>query len=100
MHYLLRNRDSRAARQLIFIGEQNNVRELLDMPDRQAYDKLVSRYRGPDVTRHPQDYLENYRNIASLPGKNLSNMGIEIFLDDLAKPSRSIVSAAGPARTA
>jgi len=30
MHYLLRNRDSRAARQLIFIGEQNNVRELLD----------------------------------------------------------------------
>src|SRR5258706_14383731 len=58
MHYLLRNRDSRAARQLIFIGEQNNVRELLDMPDRQAYDKLFSRYHGADVTGDAQDYLE------------------------------------------
>lgn len=34
MHYLLRNRDSRAARQLIFIGEQNNVRDLLDNKDK------------------------------------------------------------------
>lgn len=91
MHYLLRNRDSRAARQLIFIGEQNNVRELLDVQDRQAYDKFYSRYHGTDVTSDTQDYLENYRNIVRLFGKTFSHMGIEILLHDLANPSRSII---------
>jgi hypothetical protein len=42
MHYLLRNQDSRAARQLIFIGEQNNVRDLLDNKDKHSYQKLFS----------------------------------------------------------
>ena len=91
MHYLLRNRDSRAARQLIFIGEQNNVRELLDVQDRQAYDKFFSRYHGADVTSDARDFLENYRNIVRLLGRTFSHMGIEILLHDLANPSRSIV---------
>ena len=30
MHYFLRNNDPTAARQLIFIGEQNNVRTQLE----------------------------------------------------------------------
>ena len=91
MHYLLRNRDSRAARQLIFIGEQNDVCELLDVQDRRAYDKFFSRYHGADVTSDMQDYLENYRNIARLFGRTFPHMGIEILLHDLANPSRSIV---------
>jgi predicted transcriptional regulator YheO len=91
MHFLLRNRDSRAARQLIFIGEQNNVRDLLDAPERQAYEKLFSKYRGADVTSDAQEYLENYRNIVRLLGKTFSHMGVEILLHDLANPSRSIV---------
>src|SRR5476651_2548348 len=37
MHYLLRNRDSRAARQLISMGEQNNVRDLLDDRDKRSF---------------------------------------------------------------
>jgi predicted transcriptional regulator YheO len=91
MHYLLRTRDSRAARQLIFIGEQNNVRELLDMPDRKTYEKLFAKYRGADVTSDAVDYLENYRNIVRLLGKTFSHMGIEILLHDLSNPSRSVV---------
>ncbi|HEX2789387.1 MAG TPA: PAS domain-containing protein [Steroidobacteraceae bacterium] len=91
MHYLLRNRDSRAARQLIFIGEQNNVRELLDSKDKQAFEKLYSKYRGAEITSDATEYMENYRNIVRLLGKTFQHMGIEILLHDLANPSRSVV---------
>src|ERR1700691_374047 len=66
MHYLLRNRDARAARQLIFIGEQNNVRELLDTKDKHSYQKLFSRYRGSETVSDAHDYMEHYRNIVRL----------------------------------
>src|SRR5580693_4549966 len=49
MHYLLRNRDPRAARQLIFIGEQNNVRDLLDNKDKRSFEKLFSKYGGAEI---------------------------------------------------
>ena len=91
MHYLLRNRDARAARQLIFIGEQNNARELLDQKDRQSYEKFFSRYRGAEINSDANEYMENYRNIVRLLGKTFPHMGIEILLHDLANPTRSVV---------
>jgi predicted transcriptional regulator YheO len=91
VHYLLRNRDARAARQLIFIGEQNNIRDVLDREEKRAYEKLFSKYRGAEITSDAQDYLENYRNIVRLLGRTFQHMGIEILLHDLANPSRSIV---------
>jgi predicted transcriptional regulator YheO len=91
MHYLLRNRDSRAARQLIFIGEQNNVRELLDDKDKRSFEKLFSKYGGAEIISDANEYLENYRNIVRLLGKTFPHMGIEILLHDLANPSRSVV---------
>ena len=46
IHYFLRNTDARAARQLIFIGEQNDVRGQLDATERAAYEKLHAKYDG------------------------------------------------------
>ncbi|MFN2507855.1 MAG: hypothetical protein ABR589_03685 [Chthoniobacterales bacterium] len=37
MHYFLRNTDPTAARQLIFIGEQNNVRNQLELAEQKVY---------------------------------------------------------------
>ena len=37
MHYFLKNNDYTAARQLIFIGEQNNVREKLEPTEQKEY---------------------------------------------------------------
>jgi predicted transcriptional regulator YheO len=91
MHYLLRNRDARAARQLIFIGEQNNVRELLDPKDKQSFEKFFARYRGAEITSDSNDYMENYRNIVRLLGRTFPHMGIEILLHDLANPTRSVI---------
>ena len=92
MHSFLRNADPRAARQLIFIGEQNEVRRLLDEKDRKAYEKLRTKYRGEDVADDTQEFLENYRNIARLFGRTFPNMGIEVLVHDLSNPSHSITT--------
>jgi len=70
MHYFLKNNDYTAARQLIFIGEQNNVRGQLE----------------PSA-----EYLENYVRIVRLIGKSFPNSGIEILLHNLADPSHSLI---------
>jgi predicted transcriptional regulator YheO len=95
VHYLLRNRDARAARQLIFLGEQHNVRDLLDPAERRTYEKLFARYRGAEITSDAHEYLENYRNIVRLLGRTFPHMGIEILLHDLSNPSRSVVCIEG-----
>ncbi len=41
MHYFLRNFDPMAARQLIFIGEQNNVRTQLEPAEQKVYARLL-----------------------------------------------------------
>src|ERR1700757_4127725 len=46
MHYFLKNEDYTAARQLIFIGEQNNVREKLEPAEQKVYAHLFDKYDG------------------------------------------------------
>src|SRR5260370_21019935 len=44
MHYFLKNEDRTAARQLIFIGEQNNVRDQLEPAEQKGYAQLFDKY--------------------------------------------------------
>ncbi len=90
MHYFLRNADNRAARQLIFIGEQNNVRQLLDQAEARLYDRLRSKYQTKNTPDDTQEYLENYRNIVRLLGRTFRHLGIEILLHDLSDPTHSV----------
>ena len=92
MHYFLRNFDPMAARQLIFIGEQNNVRAQLEPTEQQVYARLFTRYDGKKIADDTREYLENYARIVRLVGKSFPNLGIEILLHDLANPSRSLVA--------
>jgi predicted transcriptional regulator YheO len=92
VHHFLRNRDGRAARQLIFIGDQNDVRRQLEESDRIAYEKLREKYRAADVSDDTREFLENYRNIARLLGRTFPNMGIEILVHDLSNPTHSIAT--------
>ena len=45
MHYFLRNNDPTAARQLIFIGEQNNVRTQLEPTEQKVYARFFEKIR-------------------------------------------------------
>src|SRR5216110_3904765 len=84
MHYFLKNEDHTAARQLIFIGEQSNVRAQLGPPEQKVYAQLFEKYDGRKVVDDTNDYLENYVRLVRLIGKSFPSTGIEILLHNLA----------------
>src|SRR5947209_18658128 len=49
MHYFLRNNDATAARQLIFIGEQNNVRTQIEPAAQKDYARLFDKYEVKNI---------------------------------------------------
>jgi predicted transcriptional regulator YheO len=91
MHYFLKNNDYTAARQLIFIGEQNNVRAQLEPSEQKVYTRLFEKYEGKKIADDTTEYLENYIRIVRLIGKSFPNSGIEILLHNLADPSHSLI---------
>jgi hypothetical protein len=92
---LLKHPDSKAAGQMIILGEQNGVRYLLPPDALAAYEKLYGRYHGQQVMQDSSEYLENYRRIVRLFGATFRDMGIEVLLHDLVNPSRSITCIVG-----
>src|SRR5438552_12400449 len=92
VHYFLKNNDYTAARQLIFIGEQNNMREKLEPAEQKEYDRLFDKYQGSKIVDDTNEYLENYIRLVRLIGKSFPNTGIEILLHNLADPSHSLIA--------
>lgn len=95
VHVLQKRHDARAARQLIFIGEQNNVRHQLADDDLRAYEKLYKQFHGASIGDDSREFMENYRNIARLLGRTFPHMGIEVLVHDLSNPTRSICAIEG-----
>src|SRR5947207_3955928 len=87
MHYFLKNNDYAAARQLIFIGEQNNVRNQLEPAEQKVYAQLFGKYDGKKVVDDTNEYLENYVRLVRLIGKSFPNNGIEILIQNLSVPA-------------
>ena len=92
MHYLRKNEDHTAARQLIFIGEQNNVRHQLEPAEQKVYAQLFDKYDGKKIVDDTHEFLENYERIVRLVGKSFPNTGIEILLHNLADPAHSLIT--------
>jgi predicted transcriptional regulator YheO len=91
IHYFLKNNDYTAARQLIFIGEQNNVRGQLEPTEQKVYAQLFEKYDGKKIADDTNEYLENYARIVRLIGKSFPNTGMEILLHNLADPAHSLI---------
>jgi predicted transcriptional regulator YheO len=91
MHYFLKNEDRTAARQLIFIGEQNNVRDQLEPAEQKVYAQLFEKYDGKKIADDTNEYLENYVRLVRLIGKSFPNTGIELLLHNLADPAHSLI---------
>jgi len=91
MHYFLKNEDHTAARQLIFIGEQNNVRDQLEPAEQKVYAQFFDKYNGKKIADDTNEYLENYVRLVRLIGKSFPNTGIEILLHNLADPAHSLI---------
>jgi len=90
--HLLGNRNTRAARELIVIGEQNLVRDTFSSDRLQSYKQLYESYDGDGVVSDNDMFLENYKRIVNNFGRSFPNTGIEILLHNLVNPSRSLVA--------
>lgn len=90
IYYFLKHRDYLAARQLILLGEQNEVRLKLNATDLKQYLKLYDRYNGDSIFDDTAEYLENYKRIVRLIGDSFPNLGIEILLHNLSNPAKSL----------
>ncbi len=91
MHYFLKNEDNTAARQLIFIGEQNNIRDQLEPSEQKVYAQLFEKYEGKKIADDTTEFLDNYVRLVRLIGKSFPNSGVEILLHNLADPSHSLI---------
>ena len=87
---LLQKTDHQAGRQLILIGEQNNVTHLLSTPFRNRYHKLYKKYKGDQVLDDSIHYLENYKRIVQHIGDSFPDSGIEILLHNLTNPYKAL----------
>lgn len=88
--FFLRHTNFHAGQQLVLIGEQNNVRELLKTPYIERYHKLYKRYQGDKVLDDSTRFLENYKRIVRLIGDSFPDCGIEILLHNLSNPSKAL----------
>jgi predicted transcriptional regulator YheO len=88
--YFLKHRNIIAVRQLILIGQQNNVENSLSADATRRYLKLYNRYGGDKLRDDTQKYLANYQRIVRLVGDSFPDTGIEIILHDLTNPATAL----------
>ncbi len=99
VEYFVKERNARAARELIVIGEQNLIRDTFPTGRLQRYKVLYTAYNGDAVVRDNDAFLENYRRIVNHLGRSFPNTGIEILLHNLVNPSKSLVAIENAAVT-
>ena len=88
--YFLKHRNEIAARQLLLIGQQNDVENSLSADDRLRYRKLFNRYGGDKIRSDNEKFLANFHRIVRLIGDSFPDTGIEIILHDLTNPAASL----------
>ncbi|MBT8106976.1 MAG: PAS domain-containing protein [Gammaproteobacteria bacterium] len=88
--YFLKHRNDVAVRQLLLVGQQNDVENSLSAEARLRYRKLYSRYGGDKIRDDTEKFLANYRRIVRLIGDSFPDTGIEIILHDLTNPATAL----------
>ncbi len=87
---LIKTKDFQAGQQLVLIGEQNNVHQILKTSFLNNYEKLYKLYNGDKVLDDSIRFLENYKRIVRLIGDSFPECGIEILLHNLSNPSKAL----------
>lgn len=90
VRHLLRHRDPVAGRQLVLIGEQNAVGNLLTGGELANYRKLYRKIGGDGLMDDNLKFLDNYKRIVRLIGDSFPDMGIEILIHNLTNPARAL----------
>lgn len=95
--YFTSQPDSRAAGELIYIGQNNDIALLLNDQEKSRYAALL---RNPAYEKYKikatDDPLRSYKNIVDGLGQTLNGTGFEIVLHDTRNPLRSVVAIQNP----
>ena len=90
--YFISKRDNTAARQLILIGEQNNVEGNIKGPENTSYKKLYKKYDGDKIIDDTVKYLENYKRIVRLMATVFQILVWKFFYIILAIPPKRFIT--------
>ncbi len=90
VRHFLKHRDNFAARQLVLVGQQNNVENRLTGEEKANYRKLYSKIGGDEILDDTAKYLENYKRIVRLIGDSFPDAGLEILLHNLTNPAKAL----------
>ena len=90
--HFIKNKNPFASKQLIIIGEQNIVQDILSTNDLNNYLQLYNKYDGRRLLFENDQFMENYKRIVTLIGKSFKGTGIEILLHNLVNPTKSVIA--------
>jgi len=79
-----------AAGQLVLIGRQHNVENILSGKEKESWESLFRRYHGKELLDETTKYLENYKRIVDLIGDSFPDTGMEILLHNLSNPGKAL----------
>ena len=92
VRYLIKIKNPFASKQLIIIGEQNIVQEILATNDLNNYLVIYNKYHGQELLSENDQFMENYKRIVILIGKSFKGTGMEILLHNLVNPTKSVIA--------
>jgi predicted transcriptional regulator YheO len=90
VQHFLKHRDYFAARQLVLVGQQNDVENRLAGDAKEQYLRFYRLYGGDKVLDDTAQYLENYKRIVRLIGDSFPDSGMEILLHNLTNPAKAL----------
>ncbi|HSD69586.1 MAG TPA: PAS domain-containing protein [Woeseiaceae bacterium] len=90
VRHFLKSHDAVAARQLILVGQQNDVDNLLSVEERSRFRRLYTKYDGDRIRNDTAEFLNNFKRIVRLVGDSFPDTGIEILLHDLTNPAKAL----------
>lgn len=90
VRYFLSKSNPNAAGQLVLIGRQHNVENVLSGPERESWRSLFRKYHGKELLEETTAYLENFKRIVDLIGDSFPDTGIEILLHNLSNPGKAL----------
>jgi hypothetical protein len=97
--YLLSNEDPKAASDLLYLGQTNNISLLLNNEEKKVYGKLHDHYDHSEFERineYRSELFRTYQDIVNGIGQSFSGTGIEIVLHDVRNPLKSIIAIQNP----
>lgn len=97
--YFTKNPSPKAASDLVYLGQANNIMLMFSDEEKRAYKRLIDDpvyAEVQDVNRQKDRIFQVYKDIVNGIGETFAGTGIEIVLHDTRNPLQSVVAIQNP----